>query len=411
MTVEEAQLELRKLGMVLSKTKYNEFRVNFKGGSEATAYYANDLGDAVGTGRSMSQQRSQGDGSDLGSSRNRLAADEGEIWKPTDVKEFYGNGYETSEPLRDIGAYPPSEKRRRFKENENEVRPQGDYENTVSLGTIIDKFKRNGLNLREVTVDNIMELFPLSRMHAEQVLADIRRRLMKGKKYGAESMTDSQGNRSASSRKVAADLRDHVAKAAEKYLDEAKAQGHGDDESSILEKLKESWPYLVASYLAKILKDVMTGKILDENRGTEFAASRNRMAQAGLTASKSARMEASQALDRISSHLEGLGQAIPREASNLRGIALRLDRVANTLEAEQEATDRVSKIESELDGLGVDFTVAPNSSDKQATCIFAYKGQLNSRDEASVLGRIAKKHGSTLENGNMAYKITVPHHV
>ena len=122
------------------------------------------------------------------------------------------------------------------------------------------------------------------------------------------------------------------------------------------------------------------------------------------------RFASGKALDRISDHLEGLGKEIPREASNLRGMALRLDRMANTLEAEQEATERVSRIENELDDLGVDFTVAPNSSGKTATYIYAYKGQLNSRGEASVLGRIAKKHGSTLENGSRAYKITVPHY-
>jgi hypothetical protein len=92
-------------------------------------------------------------------------------------------------------------------------------------------------------------------------------------------------------------------------------------------------------------------------------------------------------------------------------MVLRLDRVANTLEAEQEATERVSQIENELDNLGVDFTVAPNSSGKQASYIHVYKGQLGSRDEASVLGRIARKHGSTLEDGSRAYKITVPYHV
>jgi hypothetical protein len=122
---------------------------------------------------------------------------------------------------------------------------------------------------------------------------------------------------------------------------------------------------------------------------------------------------ASQALDRVSDHLEALRQHMPREASNLRGLALRLDRVANTLEAEDEAIERVSRIESELDDLGVDFTVAPNSSGKTATCIYAYKGQLGSNNEAIVLGRIAKKHGSLFENikNNRAYKITVPHHV
>ena len=223
---------------------------------------------------------------------------------------------------------------------------------------------------------------------AQQVVEKAERGLELGRNLGA-------------SRRTAADLRDDVAQAAKKYLEEAKAQGLGDDESSILDKLQKSWPYIVVSYLARILKDVMTGRILDENRDWSVnGATMNRFA-------------ASQALDRISDHLEALRQVMPREASNLRGLALRLDRVANTLEAEQETTERVSRIENELDDLGVDFTVAPNSAGKQATCIYAYKGQLNSSDEASVLGRIAKKHRSFFENmrDNRAYKITVPHHV
>lgn len=39
-------------GMVLTKN-CDEFRVNFKGGKESTAYYTNDLEDAVMTAKSM----------------------------------------------------------------------------------------------------------------------------------------------------------------------------------------------------------------------------------------------------------------------------------------------------------------------------------------------------------------------
>jgi hypothetical protein len=274
------------------------------------------------------------------------------------------------------------------------------------LKDLVEFYKDQGVTAESITPEDIAGYLGISKNSSVRLLPKVQQLFEKSHgPVSSRSLT--------SSRKAAADLRDDVAKAAKKYLDEAKAQGGGDDESSILQRLKESWPYLVVSYLAKILKDVMTGKILDENRGTEFAASRNRMAQAGPTApeQRNSKWASSEVIDRVATQLENLGKAIPREASNLRGMALRLDRVANTLEAEQEATERVSKIENELDDLGVDFTVAPNSSGKQASYIHVYKGQLGSRDEASVLGRIAKKHGSTLENGNRAYKITVPHHV
>jgi hypothetical protein len=138
---------------------------------------------------------------------------------------------------------------------------------------------------------------------------------------------------------------------------------------------------------------------------------REKQPQSGRLASSANRFSASQALDRISDHLEAIRKDIPREASNLRGLALRLDRVANTLETEQGVTERVSTIEGELDDLGVDFTVAPNSSGKQATYIYALKGQTGSSDEASILGRVAKKHGCGFENSKntRAYKITIPH--
>jgi hypothetical protein len=152
---------------------------------------------------------------------------------------------------------------------------------------------------------------------------------------------------------------------------------------------------------------------LEDAIGTGRLMGQQRQVQGSRSESKMDRFAASQTLDRISDHIESLRQEMPREASNLRGMALRLDRIANTLEAEQEASDRVSQVENDLEELGVDFTVEPTSSGKQATCIYAYKGQLDSRDEASVIGRIAKKYGSLFENtqNNRTYKITVPHHV
>lgn len=255
MTIRDAQLELAKLGIVLNKTGYgNEFRVNFKGGSEATAYYTDDLEDAVGTGKHMGQQR-QVQGS-------RKAAEEWESWNNPKLKE--------------------------------------------TVRALLDS---------------------------------------------------------------------------------------GDSPAKVLQILTSTHK------IEKMVANQMIKEILDERKG--------------VNGTRMNRFSASQTLDRVSDHLERLRKEIPREASNLRGLAIRLDRVANTLEAEQEATERVSNIENELDDLGVDFTVAPNSEGRQSTCIYAYKGQLNSHDEAAVLGRIAKKHGSTFENmrNNRTYKITVPHHV
>lgn len=53
MTIKEAKAALRPLGVVLTKTEWDEYRVNFRNGREATAYYTNDLEDAVGTGVAM----------------------------------------------------------------------------------------------------------------------------------------------------------------------------------------------------------------------------------------------------------------------------------------------------------------------------------------------------------------------
>lgn len=58
MTIREAQMELREYGMTLSKSPHGgQYRVNFKGGAEATAYYTDDRDDAVLTGISMSRSR------------------------------------------------------------------------------------------------------------------------------------------------------------------------------------------------------------------------------------------------------------------------------------------------------------------------------------------------------------------
>ncbi len=43
-------------GMVVRLTEDNEYRVNFKAGKEATAYYTDDADDALGTARAMSRR-------------------------------------------------------------------------------------------------------------------------------------------------------------------------------------------------------------------------------------------------------------------------------------------------------------------------------------------------------------------
>lgn len=48
MTISEAKAKCRALGFSLRK-KDGEYRLNLVGGTEATAYYTNDLDDAVGT--------------------------------------------------------------------------------------------------------------------------------------------------------------------------------------------------------------------------------------------------------------------------------------------------------------------------------------------------------------------------
>lgn len=52
---ERAQHYLRQWGITLTRRE-GEYRVNFKGGPERTAYYTNDLEDAIQTGRAMSRE-------------------------------------------------------------------------------------------------------------------------------------------------------------------------------------------------------------------------------------------------------------------------------------------------------------------------------------------------------------------
>jgi hypothetical protein len=52
LTLTNVRKELRRLDIVITHVD-DEYRVNFRGGSEATAYYTNDLQDAFDTGRAM----------------------------------------------------------------------------------------------------------------------------------------------------------------------------------------------------------------------------------------------------------------------------------------------------------------------------------------------------------------------
>jgi hypothetical protein len=54
-TIAQAKATLNFHGMVLRKTD-GEYRVNFRGGKEATAYYTTDIDDAVATGIKMMEK-------------------------------------------------------------------------------------------------------------------------------------------------------------------------------------------------------------------------------------------------------------------------------------------------------------------------------------------------------------------
>jgi hypothetical protein len=49
MSYTQAKTIIKSLGFTFKKTDYNEYRINIKGGSEDTAYYTNDLQDAIDT--------------------------------------------------------------------------------------------------------------------------------------------------------------------------------------------------------------------------------------------------------------------------------------------------------------------------------------------------------------------------
>lgn len=56
-TMKEAASYLRNLRMTIKRTETGEFRINFVGGKEATAYYTTDINDAVSTAEAMRDER------------------------------------------------------------------------------------------------------------------------------------------------------------------------------------------------------------------------------------------------------------------------------------------------------------------------------------------------------------------
>jgi hypothetical protein len=57
MTLQEAKSIARHLGLTLRKVRSGDYRVNFRDGNETTAYYTNDLEDAVNAVVEMARKR------------------------------------------------------------------------------------------------------------------------------------------------------------------------------------------------------------------------------------------------------------------------------------------------------------------------------------------------------------------
>jgi hypothetical protein len=57
MTLQEAKSIARHLGLTLRKVRSGEYRVNFRDGNETTAYYTDNLEDAVNTAVEMARKR------------------------------------------------------------------------------------------------------------------------------------------------------------------------------------------------------------------------------------------------------------------------------------------------------------------------------------------------------------------
>ena len=73
MTLQEAKSIARHLGLTLRKVRSGEYRVNFRDGNEATAYYTDNLEDAVRTAIEMGRKRALRAGP-LGSDKQKFGA-------------------------------------------------------------------------------------------------------------------------------------------------------------------------------------------------------------------------------------------------------------------------------------------------------------------------------------------------
>jgi hypothetical protein len=59
MTLQQAKLIARHLGLTLRKVRSGDYRVNFRDGNEMTAYYTDNLEDAVNTVVEKARKRGQ----------------------------------------------------------------------------------------------------------------------------------------------------------------------------------------------------------------------------------------------------------------------------------------------------------------------------------------------------------------
>jgi hypothetical protein len=97
MTLQEAKSIARHLGLTLRQVRSGDHRVNFRNGNETTAYYTNDLEDAVSTAVEMVRTRNVMEAVDntlatrQAPTRLRVLSDdelwqvyEAQVWRPRD---------------------------------------------------------------------------------------------------------------------------------------------------------------------------------------------------------------------------------------------------------------------------------------------------------------------------------------
>jgi hypothetical protein len=87
-TLKEAREILTPLGVVIT-AQDGEYRVNFKGGKEDTAYYTDDISDAVGTGKMM-KKSSTDDGKKTFAQKDLYIGDRGYEGEGEDLEQEHG---------------------------------------------------------------------------------------------------------------------------------------------------------------------------------------------------------------------------------------------------------------------------------------------------------------------------------